>query len=83
VYKSKSDVEKMNVYIRNTRMGKTARYCLTIGELQAVYLMIQNGKAFEALEMMFNYGQAKGYRMARRARKNEAPGAPDREVRPA
>ncbi len=64
-----SDVEKMNTYIRNTRMGETADFSLRTRELQAVYLMIQNGKAFEALEMIFNYGRAKGYRMAREAQR--------------
>ncbi len=83
MYKAKYDVEKMNAYIRNTRMCETASFCLKIGELQTVYRMIQNGKAFEAIEMIFDYGRAKGYRMARRARKNEAHAAPDREVHPA
>jgi len=60
-------VDKMNAYIRNTRMGDTDGFRLTTKELLAAYRMIEKGEVFEALGLMFNYGRAKGCRMARRA----------------
>jgi len=62
------DVEKINAYINRTPIGDPSRFQVWTNELMAVRKMIKNGEEVEALVLMFNYGRAKGYRMARRAR---------------
>lgn len=62
-----SEREKMYAYINGTLTGDTSRYEAQTRELMAMHQMIVNGEEFEALLLMFCYGRAKGYRMARRA----------------
>ena len=64
-----STEEKMDAYIQKTKMTDTTRYELNLSEVQAFRRIILSGKMVEALELAFNYGRAKGFRMAKR----EAP----------
>lgn len=56
----------MDAYIQKTKMGDTTRYELSLGELQVMRNILLSGKTVEAFELAFNYGRAKGYRMAKR-----------------
>lgn len=60
-----SNKEKMLRYIERTNLGNTHRYQMVLSEIQALYCIIRTGKIFEALELAFDYGMAKGYRMAK------------------
>ena len=60
------DIKKMNRYIKLTKVPQNARYSMVYGEVQALCYMALTGRVFEAIGMAFEYGQAKGYRMARR-----------------
>ena len=59
-------IEAMNTYIKNTKMGDNSRYYATISECQAIRNMIWNNKEWTALMLLFEYGMAKGYRMAKK-----------------
>lgn len=61
--------EEMNAYIQRTNMENDRRYELSLSECRHVCEMIMDNKIFEAVTLIFDYGKAKGYRMARRALK--------------
>lgn len=61
-----STEEKMDAYIQKTKMRNTTRYELNLGEIQVMRNILLSGKMVEALKLAFNYGRAKGYRMAKR-----------------
>lgn len=60
--------EKMNRYIQLTKVPGNARYSMLFSEAQALCDMAFDRKVFNAISLAFQYGQAKGYRMARRAK---------------
>lgn len=61
-----SEQEKMVAYIERTKMKNTDRYCLVLSDIQVMYEMVKSGNSFGAFELAFEYGRAKGYRMARK-----------------
>lgn len=59
-------IEGIQRYVERTDMkGDRARYDMSRDDLAAFHEMAQRG-LFETLCLVFNYGQAKGYRMARK-----------------
>lgn len=58
--------EAMRLYIRRTQMKEKIKYSMRTGEIQAAFDMISRGMVFEAIILIFNYGRAKGYRMAKK-----------------
>lgn len=56
--------EKMNKYIQRTGIKSAERYRLMTDEIQEIYKMFKTGRAVDAIVLAFNYGRAKGYRMA-------------------
>ena len=61
-----AEIERINTYIQRTGVKNTSRWEFVLTEYTAVLQMIREGKELEALTLIFNYGRAKGYRMARR-----------------
>lgn len=65
-----SEIEKMQRYIANTRItnGTKERYTICLSELDGIHQMAKKDP-FRALCLAFNYGQAKGYRLANAEKK--------------
>lgn len=59
-----STEEKMNKYIQRTGIKGAERYELMLDEVQELCQMLRAGRAFDAIVLAFNYGRAKGYRLA-------------------
>lgn len=57
--------ENMRAYIEKTRIGSRLRNTLYISDMEVIEEMIINGKMFEAILLSFEYGRAKGYRLAK------------------
>lgn len=62
----------MQQYIANTRIKKDAgsKYSIVLKELDEIHQMSAKDP-FHALRLAFDYGQAKGYRLANAERKRE------------
>lgn len=62
--------EKMVDYINRTKLENVERYTIYTDELDVLYEMMKSGRCYEALILVFMYGRAKGYRMAKNEVKN-------------
>lgn len=63
-----SSKEEIKHYIRRTKFKnpeKTLLYTIYTDELSVLIDMIQEGCIFEALVLCFEFGRAKGFRMAK------------------
>ena len=58
--------ERMMAYIQKTKMGNPERYELVLCEMLSVLQLIEQNQLWEAIELCFDYGRAKGYRMAKK-----------------
>ena len=63
-----SVIDAMNAYIERTHLRNTVRYEITDSELQEINKLLTINR-FNALTLAFNYGLAKGYRMAKRGQR--------------
>lgn len=63
-----SNLEKMEKYIENTPMKHKNLYSLRLGEIMALY-DAGNKELFRVVCLAFDYGMAKGYRMAKKEAK--------------
>ena len=59
-----SEIEKIQRYIERTRFPQNDYYCLSCQEIEAFHWEISRG-SFRAMLTLFDYGRAKGYRMAK------------------
>ena len=62
--------QKMIAYIQKTPIRNAIRYEIYIPEIRTLYQMASNGRIYEAFGLAFEYGRAKGYRMAKNEVKN-------------
>lgn len=62
--------QKMIAYIQKTPIKNAIRYEIYIQEIRALYRMASGGRLYEAFGLAFEYGRAKGYRMAKNEVKN-------------
>lgn len=59
------EMERMKKYIAKTNVPRKTVYDLTIGECEGVAYVVKTQGVYDALMLMFDYGRAKGYRMAK------------------
>ncbi len=59
-----SEIEKIQKYIERTKMGDRNGYCMKCGEMLEL-ASVTDKKPVDAVVLAFNYGMAKGYRMAK------------------
>lgn len=62
--------QKMIAYIQKTPIRNAIRYEIYIPEIRTLYQMASGGRIYEAFGLAFEYGRAKGYRMAKNEVKN-------------
>lgn len=68
-----SSREKMSSYICRTKFGNldnAGRYSIYLDEFNVLISMIREGLAYEALTLCFEFGRAKGFRMAKNMKKS-------------
>lgn len=65
-----SNLEKMEKYIENTPMKHKDLYSLRLGEIMALY-DAGNKELLRMVCLAFDYGMAKGYRMAKKEKLQE------------
>lgn len=63
-------IETMRAYIDRTKIKNAENYCLKMSAIQVMYEIADLQSLCEAFELAFEYGRAKGYRMAKRELKN-------------
>lgn len=63
-----STEEKMRAYIQRTKIKNAHGYKITSDEIQRLFEIVYNGDIWTAVTLAFNYGQAKGYRLAKKER---------------
>lgn len=61
-----SVIDKINRYIESTRIASAKKCDLVVGEMQAIREIIRRGDTIGAVSLAFDYGVAKGYRLAKR-----------------
>lgn len=66
-----SEIERMQRYIERTPTGRSDKYCLVHSELLELMKIGQASAddLFNAVDLAFNYGKAKGYRAAKAERR--------------
>lgn len=62
--------ERMTAYIGRTKMKNTDYYCLALSEILTMYEIAESGDLYCAFKLAFEYGRAKGYRMARKEKQH-------------
>lgn len=65
-----TEIEKMERYIDRSRLDKVPKetelaYDLNVSEIKALLALAENGEGLDAICIAFEYGRAKGYRMAK------------------
>ena len=58
--------EKIHTYISNTKMKRSPDTALGVSEFTEFYNEIRSGNICDTLLLVFSYGVAKGYRMAKK-----------------
>ena len=58
--------ETMEKYIQRTKLPNAMRYAMVLQEFEIIYNLIKCGKISEGLNLVYMYGMAKGYRMAKK-----------------
>lgn len=61
-----SEIEKIERYIDRTKISQKSRdaYCMSLDDMRALYEGMRRNQ-FHTMSLIFNYGQAKGYRAAK------------------
>lgn len=62
---SAAEIARMNRYIQKTKGTKKTVYDMTLKEIGALLDMTKQEKDWDAVELAFLYGRAKGYRAAK------------------
>ena len=60
-----SNIEKIRRYIELTDVKDGDKYSMRLSDICAIYELINAGTEYGAIAIAFDYGRAKGYRMAR------------------
>lgn len=60
-----AEIARMNRYIQKTKGTEKTAYDMTLKEMGALLDMTKQKKGWDAVELAFLYGRAKGYRAAK------------------
>ena len=60
-----AEIARMNRYIQKTKGAEKTVYDMTLKEMGSLRDMTKRGKDWDAVELAFLYGRAKGYRAAK------------------
>ena len=60
--------EQMESYVRKTKLLNEDNYDIRVSELNALYDTYQTSGLYRAFILAFNFGRAKGFRMANKGK---------------